>query len=244
MNGDVQSRLEAVLGRIQAACSRAKRDVSGVRIVTVTKTFGPAAVEEAAGCGLTVMGESRIQEAKQKIPLCPGNLEWHMIGHLQRNKVKDAVSMFRMIHSVDSLRLLETINSVSAAAGVSMPVCLEINVSGEASKFGMKPDEVLAVLESSSRLMNIDIAGLMTVPPFTQDPQEARPFFAALRDLRDKCREKTGVPLDELSMGMSNDFEIAVEEGATLVRLGSVLFGERKKKEPLNGTGDGVMMEE
>jgi len=235
MSREVQSRLDEVQGRIEAACKRSGRNVDGVKIVAVTKTFGPDAVAEAAECGMKIIGESRIQEAKQKIQFCPGNLEWHMIGHLQRNKVKDAVSLFRMIHSVDSLRLLETVNSVSAAAGVSMPVCLEVNVSGEGSKFGMKPDEVFTVLENSTSLMNVDVVGLMTVPPFTPDPQGARPFFAALRELRDKCREKTGVPLDELSIGMSNDFEIALEEGATLVRLGSVLFGDRKKKEPSDG---------
>jgi pyridoxal phosphate enzyme (YggS family) len=161
-----------------------------------------------------------------------------MIGHLQRNKVKDAVQLFKMIHSVDSLRLLETINETSKAAGVRMPVCLEVNVSGEGSKFGMKPDELIPVLEYSNKFMNVDVEGLMTIPPFTADPRDARPFFRTLRELRDKCREKTGFSLDQLSMGMSGDFEIAVEEGATWIRLGSVLLGERTPWKASSGKGE------
>jgi len=228
-----QTRLEHVQKRIDAACQRAGRQPYQVTMLAVSKTFGPDDVAEAAGCGLTVFGESKVQEARQKIPLCSGNLEWHMIGHLQRNKVKDAVQLFRMIHAVDSLRLLETINSVSQDAGVTMPVCLEVNVSGEGSKYGMKPEDVLTVLESATRLMNVNVTGMMTIPPFTSEPEGARIFFRTLRELRDKCREKSGFPLEQLSMGMSHDFEIAIEEGATFIRLGSILFGEREKRLPI-----------
>lgn len=228
MSTDLQARVDDIRSRVAAACLRAGRDVSGVRIVAVTKTFGPDAVDDAAACGLNVIGESKVQEAKYKIPLCSGNIEWHMIGHLQRNKVRDVVSLFRMIHSVDSLRLLETINAACQAAGITMPVCLEVNVSGEGTKFGMKPEEVVPVLEKCGALMNVDVAGLMTIPPFTPESEGARRYFNALRELRDKCRKESGFPLEELSMGMSNDFEIAVEEGATWIRLGSILFGERK----------------
>jgi len=227
MNDDFQSRLDHVRERVAAACARAGRDPSGVNILAVTKTFGPAQVEEAAECGLTVFGESRVQEARQKIPLCSGNLEWHMVGHLQRNKVKETVQLFRMIHSIDSMRLLEAVNSACEAAGVEMPVCLEVNVSGEGSKFGMKPEEVVPVLEQSSNLVSVSVVGLMTIPPYSEDVEKARSHFKALRELRDECVKKTGAALNELSMGMSGDFEVAVEEGATWIRLGTILFGDR-----------------
>ena len=231
MTDNFQSRLDHVKEKIASACRRCGRSFDQVSLLTVSKTFGPQDVAEAAECGLTVFGESRIQEAKQKIPLCSGSLDWHMIGHLQRNKVKDAVQLFKMIHGVDSIRLLETINTQSQEVGLTMPVCLEVNVSGEGSKFGMNPSEVLTVLEGATKLMNVDVVGLMTIPPFTADPEGARPLFKTLRELRDKCSKESGFPLEQLSMGMSHDFEVAIEEGATWIRLGSILFGERKKKE-------------
>lgn len=234
MSDSFQSRLDQVKEKIAAACQRCGRSPDQVSLLAVSKMFGPEDISEAAGCGLTVFGESRVQEAKQKIPLCSGSLDWHMIGHLQRNKVKDAVPLFKMIHGVDSVRLLETINSVSQTVGVTMPVCLEVNVSGEGSKYGMKPDEILPVLEIATKLINVDIAGLMTIPPFTSDPEGSRQYFRKLRELRDMCRKKSGYPLDQLSMGMSHDFEIAIEEGATWIRLGSVLFGDRKNKTDAN----------
>ncbi len=226
---DFAERLESVRGRVSAACARVKRE-EDVKIVAVTKTFDSEDVRVAVECGLTVMGESKVQEARQKIPLCPGSIEWHMIGHLQKNKVKNAVQLFRMIHSVDSFELLEVIDTACKDAGVEMPVCLEVNVSGEGSKFGMAPENIGNVIERSETLLNVSIEGLMTIPPFTEDVEGARPYFRRLRELRDECRSRTGVDLKELSMGMSHDFEVAVEEGATYIRLGSVLFGERKKK--------------
>ncbi len=209
------------------ACARAGRDRSEVAMLAVSKRFGPERVREAAEAGLTLFGENRVQEAKQKIPLCPGHLEWHMIGHLQRNKVRDTVQLFEMIHSVDSLRLLETIEEVSERAGRTLPVCLEVNVSGESSKFGMPPEDLPGVLEASTRMMHVDVIGLMTMPPFTEEAEGARPHFARLRELRDACRDGLGFDLPELSMGMSHDFEVAIEEGATWIRLGSVVFGKR-----------------
>jgi pyridoxal phosphate enzyme (YggS family) len=174
-----------------------------------------------------VFGENRVQEARQKIPQCPGHLEWHMVGHLQTNKVSHAVRLFSMIHSVDSPRLLEAVDRACETAGRVLPVCLEVNVSGERSKFGLKPGEVPAVLERSTRLLNVDVVGLMTIPPFTEDPGDARPFFRRLREQRDVWRAQSGFSLDQLSMGMSHDFEVAIEEGATWIRLGTVLFGRR-----------------
>ncbi len=227
MGETFQERLDAVRGRIAAACARAGRDPASVRMVTVAKTHGPDRVREAAECGVTVFGENKVQEAKAKIPLCPGHLSWHMVGHLQRNKVKDAVPLFDMIHSVDSVRLLETVDRVSAEAGKTMPVLVEVNVSGEGSKFGLAPEGVPEVLEASNKLDHASVVGLMTMPPFTEDPEKARVHFRRLRELRDQWRARTGMPLDELSMGMTNDFEIAIEEGATWVRIGTALFGER-----------------
>ena len=185
------------------------------------------AVSEAAACGVDVFGENRIQEARHKIPLCPGQIEWHMVGHLQRNKVREAVRLFGMIHSVDSIRLLDAVNEAAGDEGVTMPVCVQVNVAGEASKFGLAPVELPALLEHAASAMNVDVVGLMTMPPFAEDPEDVRPFFVRLRELRDSARDETGFDLPGLSMGMSHDFEVAIEEGATWIRLGTVLFGRR-----------------
>ena len=227
MSDEISTRYEAIIERVTTACSRAGREPMDVSIVAVSKNFGPDDVREAADCGMTIFGESRVQEARQKIPMSPGNLEWHLIGHLQTNKVKPAVNMFSMIHSVDSLKLLQAIDGAAGATGKSMPVCLEVNVSGEGAKFGLPPDELGAVLEASNAMMNVDVVGLMTVPPFTPDTEDARAHFAALRQLRDDSASEHGIEMNDLSMGMSQDFEIAIEEGATWVRLGSALFGKR-----------------
>ncbi|MBT3295698.1 MAG: YggS family pyridoxal phosphate-dependent enzyme [Verrucomicrobia bacterium] len=220
--------IEQVRARIAQACARAGRPVESVKLVAVSKRQSPDAVRALAEAGVELFGESRAQEARQKIPLCPGDLTWHMIGHIQRNKVRDIVRLFSYVHSVDSLRLLEALDGAAAEAGKTLSVLLEVNVSGEGSKFGFVPDEVPAVLERCGSLMNLDVAGLMTIPPFTPEPAEARPHFARLRELRDTWREATGFPLDELSMGMSHDFEVAIEEGATWIRLGTILFGDRE----------------
>lgn len=220
-------RLAKVRERIEAACRRAGRQPGEVRLLPVSKFQPPENIAEAAQCGLAVFGESRVQEARQKIPRCPSNLEWHMIGHLQTNKVRDAVRLFQMIHSVDSQKLLEAIDAAGELTGRVMPVCIEVNVSGEGSKFGLAPESVPALLELANSLKRVAIAGLMTIPPIAKEPEAARPFFRKLRDLRDQWRRQTGFALNELSMGMSHDFEIAVEEGATIVRLGTILFGAR-----------------
>ncbi len=219
--------LEAVEQRIAAACARCGRSIDSVNLLAVGKKHAPEVIQDAVDAGVTVIGENRIQEARQKIPLCSSLLDWHLIGHLQSNKTILAVEMFTMIHSVDSLRLLEKIDSACGDVGKSMPVCLQVNVSGEGSKSGLKPDDVLSVLEGAGALYNVDIVGLMTIPPFTEEVEDARPHFVALRELRDQLREDSGFELPELSMGMSRDFEVAIEEGATWVRIGSILFGKR-----------------
>lgn len=220
-------RLERVEARIRTACERAGRARDEVQLVAVSKGHGPDRIREAAEAGVLILGESKVQEARAKIPESPGHLRWHLIGHLQTNKVKFAVHLFEAIHSVDSLKLLNAINEGAEAAGVTIQVFLEVNVSGEASKFGLTPDRVPELLEASSGLMSVDVVGLMTIPPFTEDPEKARLHFQRLRALRDQWRADTGIPLDELSMGMSHDMEIAIEEGATWVRVGTDLFGTR-----------------
>ena len=220
-------RLTAVERRISAACEAAGRPRDEVRLLAVSKTKPPEAVQEAASCGLRLFGENRIQEAQSKIPLCPAGLEWHLIGHLQSNKAKVAASLFQMIHSVDSLRLLE---ALEAHAGATLPVLLQVNVSGEAAKFGMKPSDAAEVIEAANGMQKVEAHGLMTIPPFAPDPEKTRVHFRALRALRDRLQDETGTPLPELSMGMSHDLEVAIEEGSTWVRIGTDLFGARGNK--------------
>lgn len=231
MSLELEKRYAEIVGRIQAACGRAGRDPASVQLMAVSKTRHPDDIAAVAALGIETFGENRVQEARGKISLCSSRLHWHLIGHLQSNKAREAVRLFEMIHSVDSLRMLELLDRYAQEEGRAMPVCLEVNVSGERSKFGMPPEQLLATLESANRLFKVKIAGLMTIPPACEDPDEARPFFRALRDLRDRMQDQSGVNLPELSMGMSHDFEIAVEEGATWIRIGSLLFGPRKRKE-------------
>ncbi|HEY5654002.1 MAG TPA: YggS family pyridoxal phosphate-dependent enzyme [Pontiella sp.] len=225
MSETFAERLDGVEQRIRAACENAGRPRDSVRLLAVSKTKPPEAVREAAGCGLRLFGENRVQEAQSKIPMCPGGLEWHLIGHLQTNKAKMAARLFQMVHSVDSLKLLEALES---HADITLPVLLQVNVSGEAAKFGMKPDEVAEVIEAANQMQKCEVHGLMTIPPFSPDPEKTRIHFKALRALRDRLQDETGTPLPELSMGMSHDLEVAIEEGSTWVRIGTDLFGSRK----------------
>ncbi len=220
-------QIEEIRGRMAAACERAGRALDEVRLMAVSKTYPPERVCEAVDCGLTVFGESRVYEAEAKIPACPSVAEWELIGHLQRNKVRRAVALFSMLHAVDSLALLAKIDTCAKACGKSMPVCLEVNVSGEISKYGFGPDSIPGVLEEATSLLNVDVVGVMTIPPYTPDAEGARPYFSRLRELRDEWRAASGFELQELSMGMSGDFEVAIEEGATCVRVGSAIFGTR-----------------
>lgn len=226
-SSDMQSRIDAILLRMASACARAGRAVEDVRLIAVSKTYPPDSVNEAAACGLSVFGESRVYEAEAKISQCPGHVEWEFIGHLQRNKVRQAVTLFRKIHAVDSLALLNKINSSAELLGSTVSVCLEINVSGEASKYGLAPELVPDVLEAATNLLHVDVIGVMTIPPFSPDAEQARPYFRKLRELRDSWSAQSGFALSELSMGMSGDFEVAIEEGATCIRVGTAIFGSR-----------------
>jgi PLP dependent protein len=224
---DLAVNLELIRRRIRAACDRSDREPNSVTLLAVTKTQPPEMVTAAAKLGLNFFGENKIQEAKAKIPLCHGKLRWHFIGHLQSNKCRDAVQLFQMIQSVDSLSLAQEINKRADEAAMRMPILLEVNLAGEASKFGYKPERLLAEVKEINFLPRIEIHGLMTVPPWTPDAENSRPHFRRLRELKRECEQKLGVPLPHLSMGMSGDFEVAIEEGATIVRIGTALFGPR-----------------
>ncbi|MEQ2005426.1 MAG: YggS family pyridoxal phosphate-dependent enzyme [Limisphaerales bacterium] len=227
---DIAANIAALRERIAAACARAGRDPATVTLMAVSKNQPPEAVAAALDAGLTCFGESRVQEAKLKIPLCPGRARWQMIGHLQSNKCRDAVALFSMIQSVDSLALAQELNRQCEKAAKTMPILLEVNVAGEASKFGYAPAALLAEFGELNKLLRLEIHGLMTIAPYSPTPERARPVFRRLRELRGECEQLLGAPLPQLSMGMSGDFEVAIEEGATLVRLGTAIFGERPKR--------------
>lgn len=224
---DLASNLASLQQRIQAACHRASRDPASVTLLPVSKGQPPAVIQSAAALGLTSFGENRVQEAKAKISQCPSYLRWHMIGHLQSNKCRDAVHFFTMIQSVDSLQLAQELNKWAERSAKSIPILLEVNVAGESSKFGIAPDQLVDTLTTINTLHRLDILGLMTIAPWTPDPEKVRPIFRRLRDLKNSCEQALGAPLDHLSMGMSGDFEVAIEEGATLIRIGTALFGPR-----------------
>lgn len=227
---DLAENIESIRKRIAAACDRTEREPSSVTLLAVSKTHPPETVSEAAKLGLTMFGENKVQEAKAKIPLCPSRLRWHMLGHLQTNKCRDAVELFEMIQSVDSFHLAEEINKRAEQASKRMPILLEVNAGGEASKFGYRPEQLLVDLPRINQLPRLELEGLMTIPPWSPNPEKARPMFRQLRELKEKCEEILSTPLPHLSMGMSGDFEVAIEEGATLVRIGTALFGERNAR--------------
>lgn len=230
----MRERIETINQRIAAACQRAGRDFFDVTLVAVSKTVSAELIRQAVEAGVRVLGENRVQEAAAKIPelaaiAAEKQVAWHLIGHLQSNKARRAVELFSAIQSVDSLKLAERLNNVAAELGKRLPVFVEVNLGGEESKTGVAPEEVLPLCEQMAKLPALELRGLMTVPPFLDDPNEVRQFFRRLRRLRDEAREAgiVGDGFKELSMGMSHDFEVAIEEGATLVRIGTALFGAR-----------------
>jgi pyridoxal phosphate enzyme (YggS family) len=231
---DWAENFQNIRKKIADACARAGRNAADVQLLAVTKGHGPDAVAAAAELGQTLFGENKVQEAKAKIPLCPGRLRWHMIGHLQSNKCRDAVQLFDMIQGVDSLALAEEINRQAEKSGKTMPILLEVNVAGEASKFGYKPEALLSESSQINALPKIEVHGLMTVPPYSPNAERSRSYFRQLRELKTRCDEILGAPLPHLSMGMSGDFEVAIEEGATIVRIGTALFGPRSYAKTAN----------
>ena len=226
----IAANITHVQERIAAACRRAGRDTREVKLVAVTKTVPPDRIRLAYEAGLRDFGENRVQEAAAKRPaLSDLTVTWHLIGHLQSNKARPARELFHWVHSVDSLRLAEKLHQSAVCSGDRLPVLLEVNLGGEATKAGVGESEVIKLVEQIAPLETLEVRGLMVIPPFFEDPEQARPFFRRLRQLAREV-EARGVPnvsLQELSMGMSHDFEVAIEEGATIVRVGTAIFGPR-----------------
>lgn len=227
MMSELAGNLEQVLGEIAAACQRGGRACHAVELIAVSKTFPAEAIREACEAGHVHFGESRIQEAEPKIAALPERLTWHFIGRVQRNKVRKILQHFSVIHGVDSLRLASYINEVARELGVSPKVFLQVNLAGEASKGGFSPGELRSQMESLLLLRQIEIIGLMCIPPAEPEPEASRRWFSELRQLRDDLELDFKVELPALSMGMSGDYQVAVEEGATHVRVGSAIFGKR-----------------
>jgi pyridoxal phosphate enzyme (YggS family) len=224
---EISENLLEVRARIARACKRVGRDPSAVELVAVSKTFPADALREAAEAGQQVFGESRLQEAESKIEALPGSLHWHFIGRVQRNKVRRILSLFEVVHAVDSLRLAFYADEIARELGLFPKVFLQVNVAGEASKGGFEPDALRAEIDRLLSLERLEIVGLMSIPPAGPDAESARPWFASLRELRDRIADESGTPLPFLSMGMSGDYQVAIEEGTTHVRVGSAIFGKR-----------------
>ena len=226
----IAENLGRVREQIASATAKSGRSAEDVELVAITKTHPADKVREAIEAGQTLFGESRVQEARAKIPELPSNLRWHFVGHLQKNKTRHALPLFEMIHSVDSLALALDINRIAEEEGFYPRVLLEVNVAGEGSKFGFVADQLREQLEELLALRRVSIEGLMCIPPLAVESEDSRRFFVEVRKLRDSLEKEFSMKMPQLSMGMTNDFLIAVEEGATLVRVGTAIFGERRAR--------------
>jgi len=222
----LQNRLSRVHDRIVAAAGRAGIDAASVTLVAVSKMMPVSVIQTALDAGVKIFGENRVQEARDKIATLGGRATWHLVGHLQTNKAKIAVQLFEVIHSLDSLKLAEALDRSGQQLGKTVRCLLEVNLGGEESKTGTSEEAVRPLLEAAMQLTHLRIEGLMAIPPFLPDPEQVRPFFRRLRGLRDKLAQE-GFGLSQLSMGMTHDFEVAIEEGATMVRIGTAIFGPR-----------------
>ena len=232
METDISANISLIRQRIEAACARSGRDPQSVRLMAVSKTVAPERIREALEAGITLLGENYVQEAREKIPAIGHAAEWHMIGHLQTNKVKYVVNLFDWIHSVDRLELARELDKRAGQNNRRLNILIEVNVSGEESKNGMEPDAALELVRQVSLLPNISVRGLMTMPPYSDNPENSRPYFQALRKLRDEISAAAipNIRMDELSMGMTDDFEVAIEEGTTIIRVGRAIFGKRMNR--------------
>src|SRR5437016_8652325 len=226
----IAENLERVRERIAQAASKSGRSADEVELVAISKTHEAAKVREAIEAGQNLFGESRVQEARIKIPDLPSNLHWHFVGHLQKNKIRHALPLFEMIHSIDALALAQDINRIAEEEGLHQRVLIEVNMAGEGSKFGFQPEKLRAEMESLLALPRLSILGLMAIPPIAEEAETSRKYFVELRELRDRLQTEFHVDLAQLSMGMTQDYAIAAEEGATLVRVGTAIFGERTRK--------------
>jgi pyridoxal phosphate enzyme (YggS family) len=225
----IAENLERVGQQIAHASAKAGRAIDEIELVAITKTHPAEKVREAIEAGQTLFGESRVQEARAKIPELSSNLRWHFVGHLQKNKIRHALALFELFHGVDSLALAQEINRVAADEGMHPRVLLEVNVAGEGSKFGFSPHKLREQMEELLALPRLSILGLMCIPPVAEEAEASRKYFAQLRELRDRLQIEFRVDLAQLSMGMTQDYPVAVEEGATLVRVGTAIFGERAR---------------
>lgn len=224
---DIGQRLERVRSQIVEAAKKCGRSPEEVELLAISKTHDAEKVRAALDAGQEIFGESRVQEARAKIPLLPSNTRWHFVGRLQKNKIRHALPLFELFHSVDSFELAQDMNRIAEEEGLHPRVLLEVNVAGEGSKIGFAPDSVRAEMEKLLELPRLSIEGLMTIPPLAPEAEVSRKYFSALRDLRDQISKQFQVNLPQLSMGMSDDFGVAIEEGATLVRVGTAIFGQR-----------------
>jgi pyridoxal phosphate enzyme (YggS family) len=227
---ELPARLQAIRDRIHTAAVSCGRDPATVELLAVSKTHPVEVIRAAVEAGQLLFGENKVQEILAKAPQLPAELHWHLIGHLQSNKVRKVLPLVKAIHSIDSLDLARDVNRIATELGLTAKVYLEVNLAEESTKHGFKVEEVRANLEALHGLDRLNIQGLMCIPPFEADPELRRPYFTRLRELRDDLEKSGGKPLPLLSMGMSHDFEIAIAEGATIVRVGSALFGERPRK--------------
>jgi len=226
----IKDNLLEVKERMKKAAERSGRNSNEIKLIAVSKTVDVHCIKEAIKAGHQLFGENRVQEARDKIKDIGRDVKWHMIGHLQRNKVKYIFDLFDMVHSVDSIPLAHEIDRIGKKKGKVMDILVQVNISGEETKYGMEAAEMMKIIKEISNYEHISIKGLMTMPPFFNDPEDARPYFIKLRELKNEIEKQKveGVSMEELSMGMSNDFEIAIEEGATMVRVGTAIFGERQ----------------
>ena len=227
----VSENLERVREQIARAAAKVGRAASGIQLVAITKTHPAEKVREAIEAGQNLFGESRVQEARSKIPELPSNVRWHFVGHLQKNKIRHALPLFELVHSVDSLGLAQDMNRIAEEEAMHPRVLLEVNLAGEGSKFGFQPDKLCEQMEELLSLPRLSILGLMTIPPLAEEAEGSRKYFVQLHELRDRLQTEFRVDLSQLSMGMTQDYPIAIEEGATLVRVGTAIFGERSKKQ-------------
>ncbi len=228
--GNIGKRIERVKENMEDSAAKEGRKREEITLVAVSKTRDLSAIVEAADGGIECFGENYIQEAGEKISAIERPLKWHLVGHLQANKAKKAVRLFDMIETVDSVSVAHEISARALSAGKIVPILVQVNVAEESSKWGVLQNDLVTLLEEIALLPGIIMSGLMTIPPYTEDPEDARPFFIALRELRDKINdmEIEGISLHDLSMGMSHDYQVAIEEGATIIRVGTAIFGRRK----------------
>jgi hypothetical protein len=231
METHIRVNINKIMQKIASAAKRCNRSPDTVKLLAVTKTVPPQIIEQAIGAGLKAFGENYVQEAREKIARIQERVQWHMIGHLQTNKAKYVFNLFDYIHSVDRLELAREIDRRAGMAGRQINILIEVNISGESSKSGIRASEVIELIKNVSMMGNLSVRGLMTMAPYSDNPENSRPYFAALKDLQQKIIQEgiAGIQMDELSMGMTDDFEVAIEEGATMVRIGRAIFGERNR---------------